>query len=84
MQIFQHLQRIIWGECTVMDGYIAHFANEMNGIQQDLIVEIACKRIIGGHFKDGFALNVAADGVVNHFNNELHRLSRRSNADIRF
>ena len=67
-----------------MDGYIAHFSNEMNGIQQDLIVEIACKRIIGGHFKDGFALNVAADGVVDHFDNELHRLSRRSNADIRF
>ena len=84
MQLFQHLERFVRGECAVVNGHIAHFADEMNGIEQNLIVEVAGKRIVGGHFKDGFALNVAANGAIDHFDDKLHGLPRRGDADIRF
>ena len=83
MQLFQHLERFVRGKRAVVNGHITHFADKMNGIEQNLIVEIAGKRIVGGHFKDGFALNVAANGAIDHFDDKLHGLPRRGDADIR-
>ena len=83
MQLVQHIQCIIALQITLMDSYISHLADKMDGVDQLLVVHIGNKSLIRHHFKDADAV-VTGEGGIDHLHNELHALPGRGGTDIGF
>ena len=82
MQLLQHLQRLIHRERSLMHCHIAHLADVVDGIEQNLVIHILNKAVIRGHFEHGFAADIVNGRAVKELHHILHRFARRGDADI--
>ena len=82
MKLFQNFHRIFTFQISLMHRHIAHLADVVNGIDENLIIHIIHKAGIRHHFKDADTV-VAGEGGIDQLYNELHALPGRGGADIR-
>ena len=65
-----------------MHSHIAHLADIMDGVEQNLIIHILNEAVIRGHFEHGLALNTVNGRAIQQLHHILHGLARRGDADI--
>ena len=82
MQLLQHLQRLIHRERSLMHRHIAHLADIVDGVEENLIIHILNEAVIRGHFEHGFSSDIINGSAIKELHHILHRLARRGDADI--
>ena len=65
-----------------MHRHIAHLADIMDGVEQNLIIHILNEPVIRRHFKHGLAADIINGRAIKELHHILHGLARRGDADI--